>query len=392
MTHTTKLLTIVLLFFTGTKIIAQTATNGQMLSQVQTAVPFLNITPDSRAGAMGDVGVATRPDANSMYWNPAKYAALDKDFGISFSYTPWLRKLVNDINLSYLSGFYKLDKNQTVAGSLRYFSLGSIQYTGQSGEALRDVTPNEFSLDVAYSRMLSRRLSGGVAFRYIRSDLGSGSTDGSTHAGTSFAADVSAYYSTPVKLEGKNANWSFGMNISNIGNKITYTDDTQKDFIPTNLRLGTAFAYDVDNYNQFTFAVDMNKLLVPTPKIVETKDANGVTIVSGFSQDVSVPQGMLLALYDAPGGMSEKVKELVWCFGAEWMYREQFALRGGYFYENQEKGNRKYASIGGGIKFNALDFDFAYLISTSGSNNPLAGTVRISGTLSFDKVKKSKRR
>jgi hypothetical protein len=392
MTHTTKLLTIVLLFFTGTKLIAQTATNGQMLSQVQTAVPFLNITPDSRAGAMGDVGVATRPDANSMYWNPAKYAALDRDFGLSFSFTPWLRKLVNDISLSYLSGFYKLDKNQTIAGSLRYFSLGSIQYTGQSGEALRDVTPNEFSLDVAYSRMLSRRLSGGVAFRYIRSDLGSGSTDGSTHAGTSFAADVSAYYSTPIKLEGKNANWSFGMNISNIGNKITYTDDTQKDFIPTNLRLGTAFAYDVDNYNQFTFAVDMNKLLVPTPKIVETKDANGVTIISGFSQDVSVAQGMSLALYDAPGGMSEKVKELVWCFGAEWMYREQFAIRGGYFYENQEKGNRKYASVGAGFKFNALDIDFAYLISTSGSNNPLAGTIRISGTISFDQVKKSRRR
>jgi hypothetical protein len=240
--------------------------------------------------------------------------------------------------------------------------------------------------------MLSRRLSGGVAFRYIRSDLGSGSTDGSTHAGTSFAADVSAYYSTPIKLEGKNANWSFGMNISNIGNKITYTDDTQKDFIPTNLRLGTAFAYDVDNYNQFTFAVDMNKLLVPTPKIVETKDANGVTIISGFSQDVSVAQGMSLALYDAPGGMSEKVKELVWCFGAEWMYREQFAIRGGYFYENQEKGNRKYASVGAGFKFNALDIDFAYLISTSGSNNPLAGTIRISGTISFDQVKKSRRR
>lgn len=387
MTHTTKLFSIILLLFIGAKATAQTATNGQMLSQVQTAVPFLNITPDSRASAMGDVGVATRPDANSMYWNPAKYAALDNDFGVSFSYTPWLRKLVNDINLSYLSGFYRLDKNQTIAGSLRYFSLGSIQYTGQNSEVLRDVTPNEFSLDVAYSRMLSRRLSGGIAFRYIRSDLGSGLEK--FHAGTSFAADVAAYYSTPFKLEGKNANWAFGINISNIGNRISYTDDSEKDFIPTNLRLGTAFTYDADSYNQFTFAVDMNKLLVPTPKSDTTK-TNGVTIVSGISQDVSVPKGMLLALYDAPGGMSEKIKELVWSFGVEWMYREQFALRGGYFYENQEKGNRRYATIGGGIKFNALTLDFAYLISNN--NNPLAGTVRISGTLAFDRVKKSKHR
>ena len=389
MTHTNKLLVIVLLLLIGAKTIAQTATNGQSLSQVQTAVPFLNITPDSRAGAMGDVGVATSPDANSMFWNPAKYAFLDKDFGVSFSYTPWLRNLVNDINLSYLSGFYKIDKGQTVAASLRYFSLGGIQSTDNTGAILRDLSPNEFSLDVAYSRMLSRRLSGGIALRYIRSDLGSGSTDGSTHAGTSYAADVSSYYSTPLKIEGKNANLAFGINISNIGNKISYSNDASQDFIPTNLRIGSAFSYEVDNYNEFTFAVDLNKLLVPTPDTAGITSANGVVIARGFSQDISVPKGMFLALYDAPGGMSEKFKEIVWGFGAEWLYREQFAIRGGYFYENPEKGNRKYASIGAGLKLNVFDLDFAYLISTSGSNNPLAGTVRFSLTFNFDNVKKS---
>ncbi len=384
-----------ILFFANLKTFAQSVgVNGQTLNQVQTAVPFLNITPDSRAGAMGETGVATTPDVNSMYWNAAKYVFTDKAAAISFSYTPWLRKLVNDINLSYLTGYYKLDSRQAIAASLRYFSLGEITFTqtGASGDATL-VRPNEFALDFAYSRKLSEQLSGGIAFRYIRSDLTGGNYDpsqGETHAGTSFAADISSYYTTPIKLDdGKDADLSFGVNISNIGAKISYTDNNQKDFIPINLRIGSALKTNLDEYNTLGISLDFNKLLVPTPPVyADTTNSSGtLAIISGMSPDVSVPKGMIQSFYDAPGGFKEEIKEIIWSIGAEWIYRQQFAIRGGYFHESESKGNRKYATVGAGLKLNVFDLDFAYLIPTSGQNNPLAGTVRFSLAFNFDHQK-----
>jgi hypothetical protein len=383
-----------ILFLANTAASAQSVgINGQTLNQVQTAVPFLNITPDSRAGAMGETGVATTPDVNSMYWNAAKYAFIDKVAAISFSYTPWLRKLVNDINLSYLTGYYKLDSRQTIAASLRYFSLGEITFTqtGASSDATL-VRPNEFAVDFAYSRKLSEQLSGGIAFRYIRSDLTGGNYDpsqGETHAGTSFAADVSTYYTAPIKLEDKDANLSFGVNISNIGSRISYTDNNQKDFIPINLRIGSALKVNMDEYNTVGLSLDLNKLLVPTPPVYadSTNSSGTLAIISGMSPDVSVPKGMIQSFYDAPGGFKEEIQEIIWSVGAEWVYRQQFAIRGGYFHESESKGNRKYATVGAGLKLNVFDLDFAYLIPTSGQNNPLAGTVRFSLTFNFDSQK-----
>jgi len=383
-----------ILFLANTAASAQSVgINGQTLNQVQTAVPFLNITPDSRAGAMGETGVATTPDVNSMYWNAAKYAFIDKVAAISFSYTPWLRKLVNDINLSYLTGYYKLDSRQTIAASLRYFSLGEITFTqtGASSDATL-VRPNEFAVDFAYSRKLSEQLSGGIAFRYIRSDLTGGNYDpsqGETHAGTSFAADVSTYYTAPIKLEDKDANLSFGVNISNIGSRISYTDNNQKDFIPINLRIGSALKVNMDEYNTVGLSLDLNKLLVPTPPVYadSTNSSGTLAIISGMSPDVSVPKGMIQSFYDAPGGFKEEIQEIIWSVGAKWVYRQQFAIRGGYFHESESKGNRKYATVGAGLKLNVFDLDFAYLIPTSGQNNPLAGTVRFSLTFNFDSQK-----
>lgn len=362
---------------------------------VETAVPFLTIAPDSRAGGMGDVGAATSPDVNSMHWNPAKYAFIENSGGLAISYSPWLKNLVNDINLAYLSFYKKLDKQQVIAASLLYFSLGEIEFMDDQGAPIRPGKPNEFSLDVAYSRLFSDKFSGGVAFRYIRSDLSTGlQVNGvDTKAGQAFAADASVYYNNNITLAGKNSKLAFGINISNIGNKITYTSDLDKDFIPTSLRLGGALTMDLDDYNSFTFAADINKLLVPTIPIY-WKDANGQdslvdnkrVVRYGKDPEVGVVKGIFQSFYDAPDGFREEMKEVTYSLGLEYWYRKQFAIRGGYFHENEYKGNRKYFTAGIGLKLNVLEFDFSYLIPTY-ANHPLANTLRFTIAFNFDTFK-----
>lgn len=366
---------------------------GGEINTITTAVPFLMISPDARSGGMGDVGVATTPDANSMHWNPAKYAFVEEDLGFSVSYTPWLRKLVPDINLAYLSGYYKIDRNQVISSSLLYFSLGNITFTDMDGNVTGDFKPHEFAWDVAYSRTLSDYLSGGIAVRYIMSDLTGGEVlQGGipTHKGQAVAADVSAFYRNPdMSISGKDAIMAFGLNISNIGNKIAYTESGERDFIPINLRLGAALTIEADSYNKFSIFADVNKLLVPTPPVYQT-DSTGApmqnpdgsyVIASGRSTDVSIVNGMFGSFNDAPDGFKEELREFNLCFGAEYWYDNQFALRAGYFYEHPTKGNRKYFTIGAGVKYNVFGLDFAYLIPTE-QKHPLENTLRFS--LLFD--------
>ena len=339
---------------------------------------FLTIATDSRAGAMGDVGAATSPDYNSMHWNPAKYAFIESDMGLAVSYTPWLRNLVNDINLGYLSYYKRIDKRQTVAATLLFFDLGDIQFTNEAGQYDGQHSPYEMSIDVAYARAFSEKISGGIAFRYVRSDITGGATVAGTEtkAGNAVAADVSMYYfNDKVKLSDRNHTFSVGLNISNIGNKISYTD-VQKDFLPTNLKLGTAFKYNVDDYNSLTIALDLNKFLVPTPPA--TIDST----LFGYDPDVSVAEGMIQSFYDAPGGWEEELHELKYSVGLEYWYANQFAVRGGYFHEHETKGNRKYFTVGVGVKLNVFSIDFSYLIPVK-QNNPLANTMRFTLGLDF---------
>ncbi len=375
------------------------------LRTITTAVPFLMIAPDSRSGAMGDAGVATTPDAYSMHWNPSKYAFIKNDIGGSISYTPWLKKLVDDINLAYLNGYYRIDKNQVVAGSLLYFDLGSITFTDETGGILQNYNPHELSFDLSYSRLLSRHFSGSLAARYIYSNLTGGTyvSNEQSHAGKSIAMDVSAYYQNDIKFFDKNANLAFGMNISNIGSKIDYTDNT-KNFIPINLKLGSALTTQIDDYNSIMVTVDFNKLLVPTSPIYAIdslndyiKDENGNQVIAyGKKPNVSVPVGMFQSFYDAPGILEsdgtrnvfkEELQEVTYSIGAEYWYAKQFAIRAGYFHENALKGNRKYFTAGLGIRFNVFGLDFAYLIPTGNQvNNPLAETLRFSLIFNFDNM------
>jgi hypothetical protein len=371
---------------------------------IESTVPFLTIAPDSRAGAMGDAGVATSPDINSQHWNPAKFAFIDGKGGIALSYTPWLRNIVTDINLAYLTGYYRVDRQQVISGSLRYFSLGNITFTDDQGNEILPFNPNEFALDAGYSRIFSDKMSGGMAFRFIRSDLSGRmiTSGGETKPGIAFAADISTYYHKPIKLQDKDAELSFGLNISNIGTKISYTDGQEKSFIPINLKLGSALNIDIDDYNSIGFALDLNKLLVPTSPIYYAVDdtlPDGTVYQSGekpvikygFDPDVSSAVGMIRSFYDAPGGIREELNEIMISAGTEYWYRNQFALRGGYFYEHATKGNRKYFSLGVGLKLNVFALDFAYLVPTSGRTNPLANTIRFSLSFNFDKNSSKKK-
>ncbi len=369
-------------------------TTGELTGQMNvilSAVPFLTIAPDSRGGAMGDAGVATAPDINSQHWNPAKYAFMKGEGGVALSYTPWLRRLINDINLAYLAGYKRLDEKQVLSASLRYFSLGDIIFTNIEGIAQGQFNPNEFAIDASYSRLFSEKFSGGITFRFIRSDLTGGKFvgDSETKAGISFASDLSAYYLTPVEIGEKNGEVSLGMNISNIGTKISYTQTQEESFIPINMKLGSCFKTNIDEYNSIAFSVDLNKLLVPTPPVYE--DSAGVTYIAyGKDPNVSVPVGMFRSFYDAPGVerkdgsrsvLLEELREITISTGAEYWYREQFAIRGGYFHEHATKGNRKFFTLGIGLKLNVFSLDFAYLVPVY-QNNPLANTLRF--TLGFD--------
>ena len=357
------------------------------LNTITTAVPFLQITPDSRSGALGDAGVALSPDANSTFWNAAKLAFVEEDVELSLSYSPWLRALVNDMSLAYLSGYKRLSKNQTVGASLRYFTLGNITFTDEVGTQIRDFKPNEFSLDMSYGQKFGDKLSGGIGIRYIYSNLTGGQNvlGADSKPGMGVAADISVFYTNDrLSIDGRDARLNIGTNISNIGNKMRYTNSDKRDFIPTNLKLGTAFTVDLDKYNQITALVDFNKLLVPTPP---RYNLEGDSIIAGMSPDVGVTTGMIQSFYDAPGDVSnegtiipgtvlkEELRELNIGGGFEYWYDKQFAFRTGYFYENYTKGNRQFITLGAGLKYQVLTIDMSYLISTT-QQNPLANTLR----------------
>jgi len=365
------------------------------LNTISTSVPFLLIAPDSRAGAMGDVGVATSPDHNSIHWNPSKLAFLEDERGFSMSYTPWLQDLVPEISLSYLSGFKRLNSKSTIAASLRYFSLGEIQFTDNSGQPISKFSPNEFALDGAYSMKLSKNFSTGVAMRYIYSNLTGGINiqgGGATKPGNSFSVDLSSYYqSDNFEIDEKDAYWAAGLNISNLGNKISYTDGGEEHFLPMNARFGTSLFMELDEYNTVSFAFDVNKLLVPTPPVYGVDedgdpiyDENGDQIIeAGKDPNVGVLQGVFQSFGDAPGGMKEEFNELMFSVGAEYWYLKQFAFRGGYFHEHETKGARKYFTVGMGLKMNVFSLDVAFLLpATRGVRSPLANTLRF--TLLFD--------
>ncbi len=374
-----KIIALILIVgFTGLKASAQSSTSGA--NTVTTAVPFLSITPDSRAGAMGDAGVATTPDINSQHWNPAKYAFMESHTGVALSFTPWLRKLVNDMNIGYLVGYLHLDDKQTISGSVRYFAMGDITFrSNDANDPGFSVNPNEFAVDFGYSRLLSEKFSGAVAVRYIHSNITAGRVDGA-HAGNSFAADVAFYFTEDFKVNRKNSTLSAGINISNIGAKISY-EDGKKDFLPTNLRLGVAYAVELDKYNKIQFSGDINKLLVPTPSQDVVINEGEVVVTYDLGQDESVIGGMFSSFGDAPGGFKEELQEITLSLGAEYIYNDQFAIRAGYFYEHENKGNRKFITAGAGLKMNVISLDFAYLLPTQ-SNHPLESTLRFS--LGFD--------
>jgi hypothetical protein len=391
------------LLSTGFEIMAQNGgtASGPQLNAIQTAVPFMTITPDSRAGALGDVGAATSPDINSQNWNAAKYPFIESEGGVALSYTPWLRRLINDINLAYLAGFYKFRDNQVVSGSLRYFSLGQIVFTDNYGTPQGIYVPNEFAIDAGYSRLLTDRFSGGIVFRFIRSDLTGGTYVGGAEskAAMAIAGDLSFFYqNSDIILGGKDGTLAFGINIANMGNKVSYTETSDKAFLPINLKLGGALTVEMDDYNSITFMADVNKLLVPTPPIY-AEDSLGRNILDptgnwtieyGKDPNVPTPVGMVQSFYDAPGVLMddgsrsvirEELNEIMFGVGAEYWYRKQFAIRAGYFHEHETKGNRKYATLGVGLRLNVFALDFSYLVPVK-QNNPLANTLRF--TLGFE--------
>jgi hypothetical protein len=367
------------------------AQSSDPINVVTSAVPFLRISPDARGGGMGDVGIATTPDANSAFWNLAKTPFNTNTGGVSLTYTPWLKDLgLNDVYLVSGTGFYKLDDEQAISSSLRFFSLGNIEFTDALGNPILPFRPREFSFDVGYSRKLSNKLSLGVALRYINSNLaGNNALNGQTYkAATAFAGDLSVYH-TSGKAD--NSGLAYGITLTNLGSKISYTDDAgQKDYIPANLGLGIAYTKVIDEANKVTFALDLNKLLVPTPPSLSTSSGGSGTSEDSAKIAAYRNQGIVASWFksfgDAPGGFSEELKEVQASLGAEYWYNDQFAFRAGYFYENPVKGNRKYFTLGAGLKYNNFGMNFSYLLpSGNGTNrNPLSNTLRFS--LFFDFV------
>ncbi|RYZ96668.1 MAG: type IX secretion system outer membrane channel protein PorV [Sphingobacteriaceae bacterium] len=352
---------------------------GGSVSAIRTEVPFLNISPDSRSGAMGDAGVALSPDVNANFWNPSKLAFLEDDHSLSLSYSPWLRRLIPDVSLAYLSYAHKLDDRNAIGLSLRYFNLGSILLTDEFGTGQGAYTPNEFSIDGSFARKFGENLSLGLTLRYIHSNLSSVALSSASsqtgRAGNAVAADVSMYYKNPTQQFGKDAIFAFGANISNIGTKIGYTDNGPKYFLPTNLKLGVANTWFLDPTNTITVTLDINKLLVPT-----TFQREDGTFDNG--EDISVPSGLFKSFGDAPGGFSEEFKEITWSPGIEYWYDQQFAVRAGYFLESDLKGGRKFLTLGVGFKYDVFKFDFSYLAANQQSS-PLANTLRFTLSANF---------
>lgn len=378
----------------GAKTYAQNQILGQSLNPnvITTAVPFVSISPDARGGAMGDCGVASEADVYSMHYNPAKYSFLKQNMSVGLGYSPWLRNLVPDMNLAYLAFATKLDSESALAATLRYFSCGEITFRDNDGNSQGDYKPNEWALDVAYSRMLTEYLSGAVAGRFIYSNLTQGQGEGST-VGWSVAADVAVYYKRPVEwFRDMDADFSWGVSINNIGSKVSYNNTSvEKDFIPTTLRFGPSLRMDIDEYNSLAFMVDVTKLLVPTHPTYRND-----SIIYGMSDDVSVPVGMIQSFYDAPGysfndqgervgkgPFYEELCEYNIGVGAEYWYNNVFAVRAGYFNETALKGNRKYVTLGAALKYNVFGLDISYLVPVNGTvgSNPLENTLRFNLTL-----------
>jgi hypothetical protein len=375
---TIKLTALVLLLGGATSIVS--AQEANRINVVTSAVPFLRISPDARAGGMGDAGIATSPDANSAFWNLAKTPFNTTNGGLAVTYTPWLKDLgLNDVYLASLSGFYKLDDKQALSATLRYFSLGNIQFTDNLGNDLSSFRPREFAFDFGYSRKLSEKLGLGIALRYINSNLANGSINGVAYkAGNAVSGDISVFHNG-LKADGSGLTW--GAVLSNLGSKISYTSDAnQRDYIPANLGLGVAYTKVIDQTNKLTFALDLNKLLVPTPP------AFGDSAGTANYRNKGVVNSWFSSFGDAPGGFSEEIKEISASLGAEYWYDNQFAFRAGYFYENPIKGNRKYFTLGAGLKYNMMGLNFSYLLPAGNgvNRNPLSNTLRFSLVFDFD--------
>jgi hypothetical protein len=378
--------------------------NDLQLNTITTALPFMAITPDSRAGGMGDAGTALSPSSSSIYWNTSILSFSEKKSEISLSYTPWLRQLTNDIHLSYLSGYYKINKQHAIGGALRYFSLGEITFTDASGNELREDKPSEFELTGAYAFKLSDKLSIGVNGKFAYSNLTGGLTVAgvNTKPGVVGAADLSfSYYNDKVKFGKTKGVYTFATTLNNIGNKVAYSELSQRDFIPMNLKIGNSFLAKFDAYNEVVFSLDIQKLLVPTPASYNsTVGSNFGDLMSGRTNDVGVINGMLQSFYDAPGVVAtdangdyiknpdgtyevvkgtrfkEEMAEINLAAGVEWWYNNTFAIRGGVFYESKNKGNRQFMNIGASLKYNMFGIDFSYLASLNGRQSPLANTLR----------------
>ncbi len=360
-----------------------------MFNPVNTSVTSQTIAPDARAGAMGDVGAATDADVNSQYWNPAKYPFAISRAGVALNFTPWLRQLVNDIDLGYIAGYYRIGEYSAVSGSLRYFSLGEVSTSENisADDPGMTINPYEMSLDVAYSLMLSEKFSIAAAVRWIYSDLTYDFTS-DTSPGSAFAADLAFYYQTYPMLSGHECQLGLGMNISNIGSKISFGGSDYSEFIPTNLRIGASLKYPIDEVNTFTISADANKLLVPTypqQEEGETTEAYQQRRQKDY-YDVSSISGIFKSFSDAPGGFKEELEEIQWSVGAEYTYNERFSLRAGYHHESQNKGNRKYFTVGAGFKMSAFQLDAGYVIATAKSN-PLDQTLRFSLSFDMDGIK-----
>ena len=356
--------------------------NGAELNAIQTSVPFLTISPDARAAGMGDLGAASTPDMNSQHWNVAKYAFTETKGGFAITHTPWLRNLIRDINLSYISGYYRINEKNTVSSSFRFFSLGETIYTGGM------YTPFEFAVDAGYSRLLADHFSGGITIRYIHSDL---TADGQeTKVGKSLAGDLGFYYQNDIPIGQRNAQWALGIKISNIGTPISYLEEAENTPIPTNLRIGGRFEYYISGKHSVSLNTDVNKLMVPTPPVYATDTATGnYYVVRGKEAPESVLAGMFQSFYDAPGMLredgtysvlSEELHEIAYSFGVEYNFHNYLAVRSGYFHEHISKGNRKYFTAGLCVKNPIFSLGFAYLFPTNGQDSPLANTFRLTFT------------
>ena len=382
------------------------------LNTITTALPFMSITPDSRAGGMGDAGTALSPNSTSVYWNTSVLSFSEQTSEVSLSYTPWLRQLTNDIHLSYLSGYYKINKSHTIGGALRYFSLGEITFTDASGNVIRDDKPSEFEITGAYAFRLSRKLSLGINGKFAYSNLTGGLTVGgvNTKPGVVGAADLSfTYYNDDAKIGNLDGVYTFATTINNIGNKVSYSELATRDFIPMNLKIGNSFLANFDAYNKVTFSLDLQKLLVPTPPNYYF-DGEDYILTSGMNSDVGVINGMLQSFYDAPGNVvvddndvpiadsegnfevvkgtkfREELSEINIAFGTEWWYNDVFAVRGGVFFESKNKGNRQFMNLGASLKYNMFAIDFSYLASLNGRQSPLANTLRFTVRLYLDQA------